>query len=57
MCVYHVKSTKDKFKERIEALFHENRQVYGSFIIQIASDFEGLIYFRAYIALLMDKIG
>ena len=44
-------------KNRITAVFNENKQVYGSLRIKKSLDREGLVYSRAYIALIMKEIG
>ena len=44
-------------KKRIEVLFNQNRQVYGSFRIQKALEKEGLFYSRSYVSILMRELG
>ena len=55
--ILKVKSTTSILKERIEAIFIKNRQIYGSHRIQKKLEREGLIYSRSYISLLMKQMG
>jgi len=44
-------------KQRIETLFFESNEVYGSVRIQKSLEREGLLYSRSYISLLMKELG
>lgn len=63
---YHWEKTKDSIvekeskvilKERIQSIFNQSRQIYGSFRIQKVLEREKLFYSRSYIALLMREMG
>jgi len=63
---YHWEKTKDSIvekeskailKERIQTVFNQSRQIYGSFRIQKVLEREKLFYSRSYIAFLMREIG
>lgn len=63
---YHWEKTKDNIvekeskvilKERIQSIFNQSRQIYGSFRIQKVLEREKLFYSRSYIALLMREMG
>jgi transposase InsO family protein len=44
-------------KERVQAIFKDSRQIYGSYRIQKQLEYEGLFYSRSYIGLLMKEMG
>ena len=63
---YHWLKSKDlivldtpriKLMERVEIIFEESRQIYGSARIQKKLEREGLFYSRSYIGLLMKEMG
>lgn len=51
------KSGRTFLKERIKAIFEENRQTYGSHRMQKMLEREDLFYSRSYIAVLMREMG
>ncbi len=51
------KPSKKILKERINAVFEESREIYGSYRIQTMLERENLIYSRSYIGLLMKEMG
>ena len=55
--VISLETPKMKLMERIEVIFEENRQIYGSCRIQKKLEREGLIYSRSYIGFLMKEMG
>ena len=55
--VRHEKVSTIHLKERIKALFNENRQAYGATRLQKMLEREGLVYCRSYIGLLMKGMG
>ena len=52
-----IKASKIILKQRIKAIFDENKQIYGSSRIQQKLDREGLFYSRSYISILMKELG
>jgi putative transposase len=44
-------------KDRIKAIFEQNRQIYGSCRVQKMLEREGIIYSRSYVGVLMKKMG
>jgi len=52
-----IKPSKIILKQRITALFFENKQIYGSYRIQKTLERENLFYSRSYVAVLMKEMG
>jgi len=52
-----LKTPKIHLKERIEIIFKESKEIYGSCRVQKKLEREGLIYSRSYIGLLMKEMG
>lgn len=52
-----VETTKKYLKKRIETIFKDSREIYGSHRIQKKLNREGLNYSRSYIGLLMKEMG
>ena len=52
-----IKPSKIILKQRITALFFENKQIYGSYRIQKVLERENLFYSRSYVAVLMKEMG
>jgi len=52
-----IKTSKTILKQRITALFYENKQIYGSYRIQKMLERESLFYSRSYVAILMKEMG
>lgn len=44
-------------KDRINTIFEQSRQIYGSYRVQKILEREGLIYSRSYVGFLMKKMG
>lgn len=51
------KESRVVLKERIRLIFHQSRQIYGSYRIQKMLEREKLFYSRAYVAILMKEMG
>lgn len=52
-----VETAKDHLKRRIQSVFEDSREIYGSHRIQKKLEREGLKYCRSYISLLMKEMG
>lgn len=52
-----VETSKDYLKKRIEVIFRDSREIYGSHRIQKKLEREGHSYSRSYIGLLMKEMG
>ncbi|AUS04050.1 IS3 family transposase [Pseudotamlana carrageenivorans] len=52
-----VNSSKSFLKDRIEAIFDNSKQIYGSYRIQKQLEREKLFYSRSYVGLLMKEMG
>ncbi len=52
-----VETTKSHLKKRIQFLFEDSKEIYGSHRIQKKLEREGLKYSRSYIGLLMKEMG
>ena len=55
--IVKIKQSKIMLKERIKAIFEENKQIYGSCRIRKKLEREGLFYSRSYIGRLMKELG
>jgi hypothetical protein len=55
--VNKMKTSKIILKQRIKALFFENKQIYGSYRIQKMLGRENLFYSRSYVAILMKEMS
>ncbi|MBU2950537.1 IS3 family transposase [Tamlana agarivorans] len=52
-----INSSKSFLKDRIEAIFNNSKQIYGSYRIQKQLEREKLFYSRSYVGLLMKEMG
>ena len=52
-----IETTKSHLKKRIQILFQESKEIYGSARIQKMLEREGLSYSRSYVGLLMRQMG
>jgi putative transposase len=52
-----IESSKEYLKKRIQIIFEDSREIYGSHRIQKKLEREGLTYCRSYIGLLMMEMG
>jgi len=56
-CSKRQKESITYLKSRVTSIFNDSKQVYGSLRIQKSLEREGIIYSRAYIALIMKELG
>lgn len=52
-----IHTAKKVLKDRIQLIFQDSKEIYGSYRIQKMLEREGLLYSRSYIALLMKEMG